>query len=201
MNFRRTLVAITLLCAFVLCLASCRSHSNIHLAVNARADLLNYSRALGDLERAIDSRQIYLHIEKTKYRLTLNYRSKPLKSYPVVFGGNPFDDKRREGDRCTPEGKFKIDAKYPHRLWNKFMLLSYPTADSRRKFNEAKRSGKIRANATIGGSVGIHGVPDGKDDWIESRTNWTLGCISLKNADVDEIYSVMRNGTVVEIAH
>jgi murein L,D-transpeptidase YafK len=124
-----------------------------------------------------------------------------VKSYPVVFGANPVDDKHREGDRCTPEGRFKIDARYPHRLWNKFMLLSYPTAESWRKFKEAKRSGKLRASATIGGNVGIHGVPEGRDDAIDSRTNWTLGCISLKNADVDELYSVVRKGTAVEITH
>lgn len=34
---------------------------------------------------------------------------------------------------------------------------------------------------------------------IDKRQNWTLGCPSLKNKDVDELYEVVQRGTVVEI--
>ena len=181
--------------------ASCRQRSDASAVITSRSDLLNYTRPLGEIANDLDTRQTSIVIEKSKYRLTLKYKGKLLKSYPVVFGGNPVDDKRREGDRCTPEGKFKIEARYPHRLWNKFMLLNYPTAESWRKFNEAKRSGKMRSTATIGGSVGIHGVPERHDDAIDARNNWTLGCISLKNSDVDELYGAVRVGTPIEISH
>ena len=34
---------------------------------------------------------------------------------------------------------------------------------------------------------------------IEQRSNWTWGCISLKNRDVDELYRFVGDGTLVEI--
>ena len=60
-------------------------------------------------------------------------------------------------------------------------------------------SGAIAPNATIGSEVGIHGVPTGSDDLVDRRTNWTWGCVSLKNEDVDEIYEVLAQGTLIEV--
>ncbi|MFM2061579.1 MAG: hypothetical protein RLZZ507_1249 [Cyanobacteriota bacterium] len=34
---------------------------------------------------------------------------------------------------------------------------------------------------------------------IDAKNNWTLGCPSLKNKDVDELYKFVQKGTVVEI--
>lgn len=47
--------------------------------------------------------------------------------------------------------------------------------------------------------MGIHGVPKGTDRIIDDRNNWTWGCPSLKNQDVNEIYEVVQVGTLVEI--
>ena len=44
-------------------------------------------------------------------------------------------------------------------------------------------------------------MPEGMDDLIDAGKNWTLGCISLKNKDVNEIYSVVRKGSRVVIKH
>jgi murein L,D-transpeptidase YafK len=123
-----------------------------------------------------------------------------LKKYDCVFGGNPIDDKKYEGDKCTPEGVFHIQAKYPHQDWNKFILIDYPTAQSWKKFEANKAHGKIPFGAQIGGSIGIHGVPAKKEYLIDKTINWTLGCISLRNADVDEIYRYVKVGTKVTIA-
>ena len=57
----------------------------------------------------------------------------------------------------------------------------------------------IKPSDTIGGEIGIHGVPQHNDSLIDSQSNWTWGCISLKNHDVDELYSVIQIGTVVTI--
>ncbi|MEM7726994.1 MAG: L,D-transpeptidase [Cyanobacteria bacterium P01_A01_bin.45] len=45
---------------------------------------------------------------------------------------------------------------------------------------------------TIGGQVGIHGVPPQSDRMIDDRKNWTWGCLSLKNQNVDELYQVVK---------
>ena len=147
----------------------------------------------------IDPKSVKIIIVKSKYELSIWSGNINVKTYHVVFGHNPKDDKLRQGDMCTPEGIFKIKSKYPHASWSKFMWIDYPTADSWKKHNEAKRKGLIPANAKIGGEVGIHGVPKDCDYAIDSKQNWTWGCISLKNKDVNEIYEVVRVGTEIEI--
>lgn len=149
----------------------------------------------------INTDSIKVLIIKSDYELSLWFGNTKLKNYPVVLGFNPIDDKRREGDGCTPEGFFKIKDKYPHKSWSKFIWISYPTADSYRKHNDAKQKGKISKSAKIGGDIGIHGVPDGCDYMIDDKENWTLGCISLKTKDINEIYDIFSKVTVIEIRH
>lgn len=104
-----------------------------------------------------------------------------------------------EGDRRTPEGKFKIIAKRPHDKWNKFLLLDYPNEESWKKFRERKAKGIIPANAKIGGGIGIHGTWPNDNIVVDDYTNWTNGCISLKNHDLDRLYSYIPVGTEVVI--
>ena len=163
--------------------------------------LFNYDRDIPDIlnSEAIDTSKTSILIEKSRRILTLYYERQPIKSYPIVLGGNPTGDKLKEGDRRTPEGVFKVRDLYPHSGWSKFIWLDYPNPDSWRKHLQAKRQGTIPISATIGGEIGIHGVPSGADDLIDRKNNWTLGCISLKNKDVDELYEAIQKGTTVEI--
>jgi murein L,D-transpeptidase YafK len=142
---------------------------------------------------------IYIIIDKSDYELSV-YDSKGwYATYPVVFGNNSLEDKRMEGDKNTPEGTFKIVNKRVHEKWHRFLGIDYPTAESREKFNKRKKSGEIPANARIGGSIGIHGTWPHEDFVIDKYKNWTLGCISMKNDDVDEVYSYTTAGTKVTI--
>jgi murein L,D-transpeptidase YafK len=138
-------------------------------------------------------------VDKSDYELTVYDEQGWYATYPVVFGNNPLLDKKMEGDRCTPEGSFKIVAKKPHEKWSRFMLLDYPNQESLQKFNQRKQRGEIPKNATPGGGVGIHGTWAHEDFIIDRYKNWTLGCISLKNADVLELYSYIPSGTPVTI--
>lgn len=149
--------------------------------------------------RHIQLKTIWIAIEKLDYRLSIMSGNDTLKSYPVVFGPNPVDDKEQEGDGRTPEGEFKVRNFYPHQSWSKFIWIDYPNTASIQKFNLLKMQGKLPSHATPGGEIGIHGVPGERDDWIEKRTNWTAGCISLKNADVNEIYNYVFIGMRVHI--
>lgn len=138
-------------------------------------------------------------IDKSDYELNVYDAQGWYATYPVVFGNNPLLDKKMEGDRCTPEGSFKIIAKKPHEKWSRFMLIDYPNQESLQKFNERKQRGEIPKNASPGGGVGIHGTWPHEDFIIDRYKNWTLGCISLKNADVLELYSYIPAGTAVTI--
>jgi hypothetical protein len=162
--------------------------------------LINRDRPLMTLLKPNqDPSLISILVEKSKYRLTVFQQRKAIKSYPVVFGGNPTGDKLHEGDKKTPEGTFRIREQYPHSEWSKFLWLDYPTPYSWQKHYRAKANGTINPSKSIGGEVGIHGVPQGYDASIDNRTNWTLGCVSLKNKDINELYRVTQGGTIVEI--
>lgn len=161
---------------------------------------LNSNLALDSLLNSNSDRSlITLLIEKSQRRLTIYYQNQPIKSYPVVLGGNPVGNKLREGDGKTPEGLFGIRDLYPHPQWSKFIWIDYPTQESWENHINAKKQGAIPASATIGGEIGIHGVPKGRDYLVSKGQDWTLGCISLTNRDVDEIYPWLQIGTRVEI--
>lgn len=111
-----------------------------------------------------------------------------VKSYPCVLGEVPVGDKFHQGDRKTPEGTFWFRSKRVHPRWHKFIWVDYPNAESRRRYAARMAEGSIPAGKDIGGEIGIHGVPEGMDHWIDAGVDWTWGCIALRNADVDEIY-------------
>lgn len=142
---------------------------------------------------------ISILIDKSDYTLQVFTADTLVKTYPVVLGGNPTDDKLQEGDSCTPEGTFHIVSKYPHKSWSKFIWINYPTKESWKKHNKAKKEGLIPKNATIGGEIGIHGVPKGGDSMIKMGINWTLGCISLTNSSVNEMYPFIDKKTPISI--
>jgi murein L,D-transpeptidase YafK len=147
----------------------------------------------------LDKRHISITVAKKARRLTVYYRQQPIKTYAVVLGRNPIGDKLQQGDYKTPEGRFTLEEIYLHSQWWRFLLLDYPNAESWRKHRRAKANGQITPAANIGGEIGIHGVPEGKDFLIDRSINWTQGCVSLKNKDVAEVYELVQKGTVVEI--
>ncbi len=178
---------------------SCQQETAYHQPPNGNI-LLAADRPLAKLLGAnVDKSRISISIEKSKYRLTIYQDRKPIKSYPIVLGTTPKGDKFSEGDRRTPEGILYLRDLYPHPQWSKFLWLDYPNARSWHKHFAAKKSGEIPWYVPIGKDVGIHGVPANSDKLIDNRVNWTWGCASLKNADIDEIYAVSRSGTLVEI--
>lgn len=142
---------------------------------------------------------VMLMVSKSKYKLDVYYRGKMIRSYNAVFGPRPLENKNVEGDRCTPEGWYKIRVKNPASQYNKCMLIDYPNDTAYARFNMLKEKGAIPKNAHIGGNVGIHGIWKGGDDMIEMGVGWTDGCVALKNADIDELYSFVGVGTKVYI--
>jgi len=166
-----------------------------------QTNALNYNRPIAEIINLpnIDKNKVSILIEKSQFRLTVYYNRQPTKSYPVVLGFNPVGDKLKEGDGKTPEGILQVKDFYPHHSWSKFLWLDYPNKSSWIKNSRAKVAGKVGWWETIGGEVGIHGVPAGQDSLIDQKSNWTWGCISLKNQDVDEIYQLVQKSTIVEI--
>jgi murein L,D-transpeptidase YafK len=142
---------------------------------------------------------IYILIDKSDYELSVYDAKGWYATYPVVFGNSSLADKKMEGDNNTPEGTFHIISKRIHEKWDRFMRLDYPTRESIEKFNQRKQRGEIPANARIGGGVGIHGTWPHEDFVVDRYKNWTMGCISMKRSDVEEIYNFSPAGTKVII--
>lgn len=138
-------------------------------------------------------------VSKSQYRVSLYYKKRMIRSYKAVFGPNPQLNKCMEGDRCTPEGSFRISGKNSASKYNKFMLLNYPNDSATVRFNKLKADGAIPKTAKIGGAIGIHGIWKGGDDMIEMGIGWTDGCVALKNKDIEELFSLIDVGTKVMI--
>jgi murein L,D-transpeptidase YafK len=136
-------------------------------------------------------------VHKSSRKLTLYRGLTPLKTYKIVLGNDPYNDKLRQGDNCTPEGVYRVVCKYPHQKWSYFILLDYPNTQNWLKFGRAKKAGRLPLEADIGGAIGIHGTEDASKNL--SGTNWTKGCVSLLNRDLEEIYPLINEKTLVVI--
>lgn len=136
-------------------------------------------------------------VHKLTRKLTLYKGTTPLKTYKIVLGKNPYNDKLCQGDTCTPEGVYQVRAKYPHPKWSRFIWLDYPNTQNWLKFARAKKAGRLPPEADIGGQIGIHGTEDPLKNLIGE--NWTKGCVSLANQDLEEIYPLVTSDTLVVI--
>jgi murein L,D-transpeptidase YafK len=143
------------------------------------------------------SKPTVIVVHKLARKLTLYRGLTPIKTYKIVLGNDPYNDKIRQGDACTPEGVYRVLCKYPHKKWTYFILLDYPNTQNWLKFGRAKKAGKVPVDADIGGSIGIHGTEDPSRNL--SGLNWTKGCVSLLNRDLEEIYPLINNKTLVVI--
>ncbi|WP_459206551.1 L,D-transpeptidase family protein [Pseudomonas sp. MLB6B] len=130
---------------------------------------------------------------KSERRLQLLSRGEPLKTYRISLGKQPKGAKLREGDKRTPEGFYWIDWRKNSSRYNLAMHVSYPNvADAAR----AKQEG-----VSPGGMIMIHGTPIDEQypEWYFHTLDWTEGCIAMRNADMREVWSLVKDGTMVEI--
>jgi len=132
-------------------------------------------------------------VEKKARRLTLLSKGQVLKAYKISLGGNPEGPKEREGDRKTPEGSYIIDGRNPRSGYHLSLHISYPNKKDRKRAKEL--------GVSPGGQIMIHGMKNGLG-WIgpfHTLCNWTQGCIAVTDKEMDEIASLVPNGTPVEI--
>ena len=187
---------------FLPLLASCQGDASADVELATKPVVRAPQRPLAALidSLQLDPKTIRFHVDKSERRFDVFVKDSLLKTYPCVLGEKPVGDKFCQGDRKTPEGTYTFRTKRVHASWHKFVWVDYPNAESYRRFKERQAQGLIPAGKDIGGEIGIHGVPDGMDHWVEAGEDWTWGCIALKNADVDEIYPyIILRKTVMEI--
>lgn len=123
---------------------------------------------------------------KSERQMFLLHDRQVLKAVRIDLGFEPEGDKKIEGDGKTPEGEYIIDRRNPESRFHLSLGINYP---NQRDIAEAKALGK-----KPGGDIFIHGqgsLPRGRD--------WTWGCISITNEEMEDVYAMVRNGTRISI--
>lgn len=138
-------------------------------------------------------------VRKTAHELVLYRGDVVMKSYRTAIGPGGSGFKRQEGDKVTPVGHFHITMHQPSQF-HLFLRLDYPTADDRARFAKLVANGDLPKEAHIGGDIGIHGAPP-QAQWksVHKTVDWTLGCVAVDDAEIDEIGSLVPDGTPVDI--
>lgn len=133
----------------------------------------------------------YLLVDKSDRTLTLFSRGVSLKTYTgLQLGGNPLGAKHFEGDERTPEGWYTIDARNPHSAYHLSLHISYPTP--------AQRDFAAGYGRSAGGEIFIHGQPNALAQGRMSG-DWTDGCIALSDAEIEQLWREVPDGTAIEI--
>lgn len=132
-------------------------------------------------------------VEKQKRVMKVFHDDKLLKTYPIALGFSPAGHKKQEGDGKTPEGIYYIEGKNPQSRFHLSLKLSYP---SKTDWQQAKSKGVHPGN-----NIMIHGVgPEFRSlNKAPKMHDWTLGCIAVKDKDIEEIFSSAQVGTKVVI--
>lgn len=137
----------------------------------------------------------YVLVEKAARRLTLWRDREVLRQYEIRLGLNPVGPKQREGDKRTPEGLYTINGRNPDSRFHLSLGISYP---ERWDLILAAQRG-----VNPGGAIVIHGLPKGVDPAralaIHRAGDWTDGCIALTNHEIEELWSLVPDGTPIEI--
>ena len=158
----------------------------------------------------IDPQTTTILVDKQRRVLTLLADGVPVISYSIALGFAPQGDKVERGDGRTPEGNYYICELRDRQLAEKYgarsMRLSYPNAMDaahgaatnkisnveRRAIEQAIAARKMPPqNTRLGSSIRIHGGGITSD--------WTAGCVALRDDDVIDLYGLVRNGTEVRV--
>ena len=136
------------------------------------------------------SQGLAIVISKLERQLTLYRGGKEIRRFQVGFGFNMLSDKLHSGDKATPEGCYKVISKNQNSRYYRALLIDYPNAEDRQRYQAALRRGQIPRWAGLGSLIEIHGG---------GRTGLTNGCVALENEDMDTLFAMIAPGTPVTI--
>jgi hypothetical protein len=131
-------------------------------------------------------------VDKLGHFCLLIHKGKIQKRFTANLSRNWYHRKARSQDASTPEGEYKVTRLIPSGKYGKALMLDYPNVEDRKRFQILKRDGTITQEAHIGRNIEIHGkgIPE---------TDWTDGCVSLEDKDMQELYKSAYVGMPVTI--
>ncbi len=132
-------------------------------------------------------------VEKRAHTLTLFRHGQVLKSYRVALGRGGPGPKVQAGDNRVPEGLYRIVGRNAHSSFHRALRVGYPTpADI--------HQAQLRA-VDPGGDIMVHGIRNGLG-WLgplQRNIDWTKGCVAVTDQEIEEIWNLVPDGTVIEI--
>lgn len=155
---------------------------------------------------------LWLRVSKSDRRLFVYRGPRLVDTFRIDLGYNTFSDKQRRGSTVrrdhwrTPEGTFYVVAKQAQSAFYKALVLNYPTIpDAERGLKKGLISKEeydaiVNAqnehrmppmNTDLGGWIEIHGEGTG------ASTNWTQGCVAVKNRVMNALWLDVEVGTPV----
>ncbi|SFX00849.1 L,D-transpeptidase catalytic domain [Paracoccus pantotrophus] len=130
-------------------------------------------------------------VNKGARQMLLLNGNRVLKAYRIGLGNEPLGHKQFEGDGRTPEGLYYIDRRNPDSRYHLSIGISYPNPHDSVQAAELGRS--------AGSDIFIHGQgPEGRV-LSRQKLDWTAGCIAVTDAEVEDVYAMVRDGTPILI--
>lgn len=124
-----------------------------------------------------------------------------VRRYRVSIGQGGLGPKRWEGDLRTPEGEYRIDRRHVSSDYHRFLHVSYPNDTDRRRYRRSRAAGEVPEGAGIGSAIGIHGPPAALPSILHGAltSDWTAGCISVAQPEIDDLYRAVVPNARLEI--
>ncbi|WP_281629860.1 L,D-transpeptidase family protein [Vibrio sp. St2] len=132
-------------------------------------------------------------VDKSKRRMYLIDNGQVVKEFRIALGKHPKGHKTQEGDHRTPEGRYYLDFVIDKSEFYRSIHISYP--------NPRDIAYAAKLHVDPGGNIKIHGLRNGEKrpaKFVQSF-DWTNGCIAITNEEMDELLTLVKTGTPIEI--
>jgi len=159
---------------------------------------------------------IELVVLRSEHKLLVQLDGMTLRTFKVALGSAGKKAKLRAGDRATPIGEYRISKMRDSNRFYKFLQIDYPNVQdamralknnliSKQEYQailDAHIYGKTPPqNTALGGAIGIHGIGVETKDKLEIHqiSDWTQGCIAMRNDEIEQLRRYISVGTKIKI--
>ncbi len=142
-----------------------------------------------------------LVVDKSDHRMKAFRGETLVQEYEVAIGQGGLGPKRWEGDLHTPEGRYRIDRRHRSRQFLRFLHVSYPNREDRRRYRRLSAEGAVPEGAGIGSAIGVHGQPQMIGGGLAGvlGLNWTAGCIAVRDREILDLYRAVAENARIDI--